>query len=114
MRILQYRTTWAWGCGKWEYKTISDADELKESWGYKNTKEYLEHEVFEYIHRDHNYSDKYRGLEYNILYPKRLSKKIREVLIKKYKDSLKYAKSSVLYYDDLIKELSENSTSDTA
>ena len=30
MRILQYRTTWAWGCGKWEYKTISDADELKE------------------------------------------------------------------------------------
>ncbi len=105
MRILKYRTSWSHGYGTWEYEILMDANEIKCDWAYKNTKEYLEHEVFEPIHRDHNYSEHYRGSEYNILYSSRLSKKVREKLIKKYTDKAEWYKESSEYCTKIVKEL---------
>lgn len=115
MRILKYRTGWSHGYGSWEYKILMDADEIRKDWGYKNTKEYLEHEVFNYIHGEHNFSEHYRGITYNILYSNRLSKKVREQLIKKYTDKAKWYKESSEYCTEIVKELNgKNPTSDSA
>lgn len=61
MKFLQYRENWASGNGKWEYKLIGYEDEIDKEW--------IE-EMIEEIHSHHNWSDKYRGIDYEIVdYP---------------------------------------------
>ena len=104
MRFVKYRTRWSHGYGQWEIEIISDYKYIRES-GYKNTNEYLEDEVFYSIHKEWSYSEHYRGLEYNVITLKQLSKKDRLKLIKLYKQRIENYAHAVKHYTEIIKEL---------
>ena len=105
MKFLKYRTKWAWGYGQWEI--IRLYEENPKEYGYKNMKEYLEYEVIRHIHDEHNYSDKYRGIDYNVITAKRLNKKDRAMLIERYKKHVRYLKDDIPFYENVLKELQD-------
>jgi hypothetical protein len=59
MKAIKYRHKWAWGVNKWEYNIICFDDSLF-------TDADLE-EVIDYIQNDNGWSDKYRGIEYELV-----------------------------------------------
>lgn len=103
MKFLKYRTSWAWGYGQWEIHRLPDED-YKE-YGYKNMKEYVEAEHLYYVHKEHDYSDKYRGVEYNIITLKRLNKEDRAKLVERYEERINQYKKNIPFYENVLKEL---------
>lgn len=107
MRFIKYRTKWSHGYGEWEFDVILDFKEIKE-YGYKNTKEFIEkEEVLRSIHDEWDYSEHYRGIEYNILTLKQLSKKDKEKILEKYKLKAELHAKSTERCIEIVKELEE-------
>lgn len=61
MKFLKYRDTWSYGNSEWEFILISSIDDYD--------KELLQERV-DYLNAENNWSDKFRGIEYEVVdYP---------------------------------------------
>ena len=62
MNWIKYRTKWAWGTDEWVYHPLFYIDQYD-----KEVLESYSEDFIEDIHQDHNYSDKYRGVDYEVI-----------------------------------------------
>lgn len=93
MKFLKYHHKWAWGTTPNEFTCLGEeVDDI------------LIEDVCESLVDANSYSDKYRGISYDVLEVSDLSKDEKAILIKEYTDKIKRYKSSIKHFIK-IKEL---------
>lgn len=88
MKWLKTRTTWAWGIKDWKYNPffINKIDSKIEDWVKMFVKS---------IHDENNWSDKYRGVDYEIINTKQVPNLKIKREIEQIEDNIKYMKESI-------------------
>lgn len=91
MKFLKYRHNWCHSEGKWESKLLSMGDEISVEDG---------EELAESLASEHNWSDKYRGVEWEIVnYP---GNEWMKDQLRRVKQSLKYKEKLLGEYTALL------------
>jgi len=98
MKFLKYYHKWAWGNSATQFSLLGDSNEIDEE---------LIKDVCEGLVDAHSYSDKYRGISYDVIDISELSVEEKKILITEYEDKMNRAAESVNYFIELITELIE-------
>lgn len=96
MKFLKYHHKWAWGKTKTEFSLLGVDNEVDEE---------LIEDVCESLVDANSYSDKYRGISYDVIDISELSKEEKKILITEYEDKKSRAEKSINYFIELITEL---------
>lgn len=96
MKFLKYHHKWAWGNTPNEFSLLGADNEVDEE---------LIEDVCESLVDANSYSDKYRGISYDVIGISELSKEEKNILIEEYGDKISRAQNSIEYFTKLITEL---------
>lgn len=91
-KFLKYHHKWAWGNTQSEFTLLGDSEEVDEI---------LIADVCEGIVDAHSYSDKYRGIDYDVIDISDLNKEEKAILIKEYTDKIKRFKNSIKHFIEM-------------
>lgn len=89
MKFLKYHHKWAWGNTQTEFTLLGESEEVDEI---------LIEDVCEGIVDAHSYSDKYRGIDYDVIDISDLNKEEKTMLFKEYADKIKRYKNSIKHF----------------
>ena len=95
MKFLKYHHRWAWGNTSTEFTFLGESEEVDEI---------LIEDVCEGLVDANSYSDKYRGIDYDVIDISDLNKEEKSILFKEYVDKIKRYQSSIKHFRKL-KEL---------
>jgi len=89
MKFLKYHHKWAWGTTPNEFTCLGESEEVDEI---------LIEDVCESLVDANSYSDKYRGISYDVLEISDLSQDEKKYLFKEYADKIKRFQNSIKHF----------------
>lgn len=99
MKFLKYHHKWAWGNSATQFSVLGESNEIDKE---------LIKDVCESLVDAHSYSDKYRGISYDVIDISELTKEEKKILITEYEYKIRRDEESVNYFIELITELKSN------
>jgi len=98
MKFLRYYHKWAWGTTPTEFTFLGESDD--------DVDDILIEDVCESLVDAHSYSDKYRGISYEVIEISDLNEEEKEILFKEYADKITRYQNSIKHFlkiKDLLK-----------
>lgn len=89
MKFLRYYHKWAWGTTPTEFTFLGESDDVDDI---------LIEDVCEGLVDANSYSDKYRGISYDVLEISDLNKEEKEILFKEYADKIINYQNSIKHF----------------
>lgn len=92
IKFLKYHHKWAWGNTQPEFTLLGDASDVDKC---------LIEDVCEGIIDAHSYSNKYRGIDYDVIDISDLNKEEKAMLFKEYTDKIKRFTNSIKHFREM-------------
>lgn len=96
MKFLKYYHRWAWGDTPIEFTLLGDSEEIDDD---------LISDVCESLVDANSYSDKYRGISYDVIDVSDLTNEEKKMLLKKYEDKIIRYHESIEFFITVKEEL---------
>lgn len=89
MKFLKYHHKFAWGVTRTEFTLLGDSEEIDDD---------LINDVCESLVDKNSYSDKYRGISYDVIDVSDLTDEEKKILLKEYEDKIIHYHESIEYF----------------